>query len=92
MSGLDKVSGMDEHITGWQLSQVLVLVVRVRYQHCKYMPMKKRGRDIAMQQCSASMTFWCGIRIRGSMPLTDGPDPEPAIFVFDLQDANKKLI
>ncbi len=32
------------------------------------------------------------IRIRGSMPLTDGPDPDPAIFVIDLQDASKKLI
>ncbi len=30
------------------------------------------------------------IRIRGSMPLTNGPDP--AIFVIDLQEANKKLI
>jgi hypothetical protein len=37
------------------------------------------------------------IRIRGSMPLTNGsgfgsPDPDPAIFVIDLQDANKKLV
>ena len=41
------------------------------------------------------------IRIRGSMPLTNSPgsrswiqilDPAPAIFVIDLQDANKKLI
>ena len=34
------------------------------------------------------------IRIRGSMPLTKGSDPypDPAIFVIDLQDANKKLI
>jgi hypothetical protein len=32
----------------------------------------------------------------GSMPLTNGPDadpePDPAIFVIDLQDADKKLI
>jgi hypothetical protein len=41
------------------------------------------------------------IRIRGSMPLTNGSgfgtwirslDPDPAIFVIDLQDASKKLI
>jgi hypothetical protein len=33
------------------------------------------------------------IRIRGSMPLADpDADPDPAIFVIDLQDANKKLI
>ncbi len=41
------------------------------------------------------------IRIRGSMPLTNGsgsgsririPDPDLSIFVIDLQDASKKLI
>jgi hypothetical protein len=35
------------------------------------------------------------IRIRGSMPLTimyPYFDPDPAIFVIDLQDASKKLI
>jgi hypothetical protein len=34
------------------------------------------------------------IRIRGSMPLTNGSgwDPYPSIFIIDLQDANKKLI
>jgi hypothetical protein len=34
------------------------------------------------------------IRIRGSMPLTDpdsDSDPDPAIFVIDLQDGNQKL-
>jgi hypothetical protein len=45
MSGLGKVSGIDEHITGWQLAQLLVLVVRVRYQHCK-------------NQCCGSVIFW----------------------------------
>jgi hypothetical protein len=30
------------------------------------------------------------IRIRRSVPLTMDPDPDPAIFVIDLQDANKK--
>ncbi len=39
------------------------------------------------------------IRIRGSMPLTNGSgswirilDPDPAIFVIDRQDANKRPI
>jgi hypothetical protein len=42
------------------------------------------------QQCSGSMTFleWIRIRIRGSTPLT--MDPNPAFYVIDLQDANKK--
>ncbi len=35
---------------------------------------------------------WIRFRIRGSKPLTNGPDPAPAIFVIDLQDANNKLI
>jgi hypothetical protein len=39
---------------------------------------------------------WTRIRIRGSMPLNNGSDPDaypdPTIFVIDLQDANKKLI
>ncbi len=35
------------------------------------------------------------IRIRGSVPLNNGPgsgpaDPDPVIFVLDLQEANKK--
>jgi hypothetical protein len=38
---------------------------------------------------------WIRIRTRGSMPLTNinsDPDPDPAFFVIDLQDVNKKLI
>jgi hypothetical protein len=31
------------------------------------------------------------IRIRGSMPLTN-LDPDPAILIIELQEANKKLI
>jgi hypothetical protein len=44
-------------------------------------------------QWSGSMTLvW--IRIRGSMPLNMvniDSDPDPAIFVIELQDANKKI-
>jgi hypothetical protein len=43
--------------------------------------------------------MWIRIRIRGSMPLTNGSvswirilDTDPAFFVIDRQDANKKLI
>jgi hypothetical protein len=32
------------------------------------------------------------VRIRGSMPLTNGSGSDPATFVIDLQDANKTLI
>ncbi len=46
-------------------------------------------------QCSGphDILVWIRIRIRGSMPLINvDPDPDPAIFVIDLRDANKKLI
>ncbi len=42
-------------------------------------------------QCSGSMTFWCGSGSGSADPclwLMD-PDPDPAIFVIDLQDASK---
>jgi hypothetical protein len=47
------------------------------------------------KQCSGSMTFWCGSgcgsgSVDPSLWLMD-PDPDPAIFVIDLQDVNKKL-
>ncbi len=32
------------------------------------------------------------IRIRESMPLTNGSGSDPVIFVTELQDTNKKLI
>jgi hypothetical protein len=36
------------------------------------------------------MTFWCG---SGSAdPFLRIMDPDPAVFVIDLQDSNKKLI
>ncbi len=43
--------------------------------------------------CSDSNTMrsYQRIRIRGSMLLDPDLDPDPALFVIDLQDANKKL-
>jgi hypothetical protein len=46
------------------------------------------GQETEMKrkkQCCGSMTFWSG---SGSESIRD---PDPAIFVIDLQDANKKL-
>jgi hypothetical protein len=41
-------------------------------------------------QYSGSKTFWCG---SGSAdPCLSLMDPDPAIFVIEIQDANKKLI
>jgi hypothetical protein len=43
-------------------------------------------------QCCGSVTFWYGgSRIRASDYELIIPDRSPAIFVIDLQDANKKL-
>jgi hypothetical protein len=46
------------------------------------------------EQCSGSMTFWCvsGFGLADQCLQLMDPDPDPAIFVIDLQDANKKLI
>jgi hypothetical protein len=42
------------------------------------------------------MAFWCGLGSGSADPclrlMDPDPDSDPAIFVIDLQDANKKLI
>ncbi len=47
-------------------------------------------------QCCGFMTFWCGSGYADPCLWLMEPDPEsdpdPAIFVIDLQDANKKLL
>jgi hypothetical protein len=49
-------------------------------------------------QCSVSMTSWCGSGSGSANPclrLMDpdpDADPDPATFIIDLQEANKKLI
>ncbi len=53
----------------------------LQWVHCQY-------------QCCGSMAFWGGSGSESADPcrwLMD-PDPDPAIFVIDLQDASKKLI
>jgi hypothetical protein len=47
---------------------------------------------LSSKQCSGSMTFWCGSGSADLCLWIMDPDPDPAIFVIDLQDANKKLI
>jgi hypothetical protein len=46
------------------------------------------------KQCSGSMTFWCGSGSADPCLLLIDPnaDPDPTIFVIDLQDTNKKRI
>jgi hypothetical protein len=49
-------------------------------------------REQALNQCSGSMIFWSGSGSGSANPrlwLMD-PDSDPAFFVIDLQDANKK--
>jgi hypothetical protein len=47
-----------------------------------------------LRQCSGSVTFWYGSGSSNPyfwlMHPDDDPDPDPALFVSDLQDANKK--
>ncbi len=49
---------------------------------------------LKIKQCCVSITFWCGSGSGSADPCLSpmDPDPDPAIFVIDLQDANKKLI
>jgi hypothetical protein len=48
---------------------------------------KQTGRKNSYIESSVADNILVWIRIRGSMP-----DPDPAIFVNDLQEANKKII
>ncbi len=43
-----------------------------------------------VSKCCGSVTFWYGSRDPCLWPLDPDPEPAPAIFVQDLQDANKK--
>jgi hypothetical protein len=58
--------------------------------------MKRTVRMKGFYQCSGSMTFWCGSGSADPCLWLIDPDldsdPDPAIFVINLQDANKKLI
>ncbi len=47
---------------------------------------------ISTNQCCRSMTFWSGSGDPCLWLIDLDPNPDHAIFVIDLQDANKKLI
>ncbi len=47
---------------------------------------------LGLHQCSGSMTFWGGSGSGSSDPCFWLMDPDPAIFVRDLQDSSKNLI
>ncbi len=51
-----------------------------------------RSKKLYHMQCSGSMTFWGGSGSGSSDPCFWLMDPDPAIFVIDLQDDSKKLI
>ncbi len=54
------------------------------------------GTVISRNQCSGSMAFWCGSGSGSTNTclrlLNPDADPDPAIFVIAIQEANKKLI
>jgi hypothetical protein len=43
-------------------------------------------------QCCGSMAFWCGSGSGSADPCLWIVDPDPAYYLINLQDANKKLI
>ncbi len=58
-------------------------------------PMRKKywtWLGITWYQCCGSMTFWVGSGSGSADPCLWLMDPDPSIFVIDLQDASKKLI
>ncbi len=50
------------------------------------------GLRYCWHQCCGFMAFWCGSGSGSADPCLWLMDPDPGIFVIDLQDANKKLI
>ncbi len=78
----------------WRKSKIKIK--RRRESLFLYKPFNTLCRAVLFRfkQCCGSMTFWCG---SGSADLClwqmdPDADPDPAIFIIDLQDANKKLI
>jgi hypothetical protein len=57
-------------------------------------PVPKFTKKLILNHCCGSKTFWCGSRSgSGSAdPCLCLMDPDPAIFVIVLQEANKKEI
>jgi hypothetical protein len=54
--------------------------------------LSNRIKIVTIYQCCGSMTFWGGSGSGSADPCLRLMDPNPAIFVNDLQDASKKLI
>ncbi len=60
------------------------------FTFCQFASALSGCQLITVQQCSRSMKFWCGSGTGD--PCLWLMDPDPAIFIIDLQDANKKRI
>jgi hypothetical protein len=52
----------------------------------------KSGNFVTIFQCCGSMTFWGASWSGSADPCLWLMDPDPSIFVIDLQDASKKII
>ncbi len=73
-----------EQVQGAQADRVVRVVQAGHYQILNTFS--------TVKQCSGSMTFWCGSGSGSADPCLWLMDPAPAIFVMDLQEANKKPI
>ncbi len=72
-------------------SWILIALVVGRWQTSPWAARpKKVPKTLCFKQCSGSMTFWCGSD--SADPCLCLMDPNPAIFIIDLQEANKQLI
>ncbi len=76
-----------ECIPWWSPDRCLLIVHRLRQGYVGSPPPVVA---VSFSQCSGSVTFWYGFGSADTyLWLTD---PDPAIFVSDLQDATKKML
>ncbi len=77
----------------WQQSLFLLCTQNTSVSHINQPPRKMISTQTTCAQCYGSMKFWYGSRSGSADPylwlIDPDADPDPSIFVSDLQDINK---
>ncbi len=85
-----KVNGTKFWKIEWKLKWLLRKTIRQLWRFaCGDELLLRAELIISLSKCGGSMTFWCGSGSGSANPSLWLMDPDPAIFVTDLQDANK---
>ncbi len=103
--GVPRILPGGMHIFGWPTPPPRIWIwiwirIRIRIKILSWIRIRIRIKTMRIyspgldcqKQCSGSMTFWGGSGPGSADPCLWLMDPDPAIFVIDLQDASKKLI